>query len=194
MGTVHLTNGHHGLYIRNAAIDPSRRVILDNELLARPLLIKKGHALVDSYCGLIRGALRGLMDLTGFDAAVSFHVIDVGGVPHIMFPHREWGEITYGSPSNVIVAFSHDTRCENSPFRHVSQWLEEQGPHEGFVQDDWERLNRDWSSAERWRGFFERRIQRAIQSWRSEAAVLRHKADALSARVDEILSTLNQSR
>ena len=116
MGTVYLTGNHQGLFIREQKVDVASRVELNADLLARPILRQGGEVIRDLDASMIRGALQGLMDLAGFDAAVSCKVIEIGGVQHIALLHRVWCEITLRDPSNVVVAFTHDSRYDNFAF------------------------------------------------------------------------------
>ena len=46
MGTVHLTNGHHGLYCRSGGeTDFTRRVLLEEDMLVRPVYGLHGKVL-----------------------------------------------------------------------------------------------------------------------------------------------------
>lgn len=166
MGTVHLTSGHHGLYFHGGDTDFPRRVQLHYSLLARPIYNSGGRTKAEISGGtaqVIRAALQGLMDLDGYDAAVSYHVVLEGGVPHIALPHRVWGEITRGSPKNVVVKFSHDSRYQNRPFFTQLEWLEEECPPNvrEMEEVEYQQLCDRWP-AERWRAFFERRIEDAL--------------------------------
>ncbi len=155
MGTVHLTNGHHGLYIRNGKIDLERRVLLTPELLERPIFIR-GDRWGSPMQDVIRGALQGLMDLKGFNAAVSYSTIEHDGIPHITTPKRVWGEISLESPEKIALGFSHDSRYSNKPFTSLLQWLEEEYPDQQLPYEEYKQFCFGWVSAEKWREFFER--------------------------------------
>ncbi|HEY0010735.1 MAG TPA: hypothetical protein VGB97_02355 [Candidatus Paceibacterota bacterium] len=188
MGTVHLTNGHHGLYIRHNSVDLDMRVLLDEEMLARP--IYNGEHLYTAPCQhAIRGALQALMELPGFNAAVSFGVVERDGIQHIAIPRRVWGEITL-SPSNVVVGFSHDSRYENHPYSSLLQWLEEDYPSGELTDTEFEQFCLGWASPERWRRFFEHRIRMKVREIRRDASNLRQEAQALGNRSNLIESTL----
>jgi len=192
MGTVHLTNGHHGLCIREKEIDLSRRVLLTPELLARPIVTfgRSPRLLNEINQKTIRNALQGLMDLRGFNAAVSHDALEVNGVLHIASPHREWGEITLGTPENVIVGFSHDSRHHNKPFYNILEWLEEDYPNGKLSDEEFAQFVESWTN-ERWRNFFEGRIWSAIDKMRSEAAELRNQAGNLTLRAETAVAVLD---
>ena len=191
MGTVHLTGSHHGLTIRQRNVDLEERVLLTDELLARPILDSRrapmGIAIMDR---VIRAALQGLRDLRGFNAAVSYGVVVIDSVGHIVHPRRVWGEITLGSPKDVVVGFSHDTRYENHPFVSLLQWLEEESPGGQLNDAQLARFCEKWSSAERWRMFFEARIRREVAVIREASEKLRLRATALAAHADEVAAVL----
>lgn len=189
MGTVHLTNGHHGLYIRNSETDFEKRVLLDSEMLSRP--IYNGSTVVqESTTSLIRGALQGLMDLTGFNAAVSYCVVKQEGVPHLMIPHRIWGEITLDNPKDVVLAFSHDSRRDNYPYSALIQWLEEEYPDRHMSSDEYNQFCSIWSSPEKWRQVFENRIRREIDTIRSKSDSLLKEAESVNERANVIETAL----
>jgi hypothetical protein len=189
MGTVHLTNGHHGLYISHDKVDLSSRVVLDAELLARPILNGQ-QPLVRPTQHVIRAALQGLMDLHGFDAAISYGVVEKEGVSHIQIPHRVWGEITLETPENVIVGFSHDTRYENSPYYNLLQWLEKKYPEDELSYEEFGRFCLEWSSTERWRKFFEARILQRAKALTSQAEHLMREVRHIVAQLKSIEATL----
>jgi hypothetical protein len=195
MGTVHLTNGHHGLYIREPQTETSlsRRIALTPEILARPIVGWQGDPIKSEAQGMIRAALQALMDMPGFNAAVSFCAKDVGGVLHLMLPHREWGEITLGTPDNVVVGFSHDTRVYNAPFYRLLQWLEEDYPGGELSEEDFAQFAKKWSSVEQWTLFFEARICRNIMSMSNEAQDLQRKASDIVTKITAIETALNAS-
>lgn len=173
MGTVYLTKGHHGLFIRNPKADLSTRVVLTKELLARPILNVDLTQVQDHYQGMIRAALRALQKLP-FDAAVSYSLKKKDGVEHVAFPHREWGEIYHGT--KVIVGFSHDTRQYNAPFRRIWQWTEDSILDKDSTDVEFEDFCLAWSSSERWLDYFKKRIWEKIQSLRDEAYKLESEA------------------
>lgn len=179
MGTVHLTSGHHGLYIREAKQDLERRVLLDAELLARPIFNGGKLAKTD---GVTRAALQALMDLRGFNAAVSYHVGLEGDGRRIVMPKRVWGEITLTAPDDVVLGFSHDTRFQNRPFYNLLEWLEDDYPDDEMSEDEFKKFCLGWSSAERWRNYFEACLRRKAELIRSEADELRDKASKMQAR------------
>lgn len=190
MGTVHLTSSHHRLHIHERPeVNLEERIVLDADLLMRPIYNGR-EPYMNPARHTTRAALQGLMDLNGFNAAVSYGVIDVGGVPYIQMPKRAWGEITLGTPDNVVLGFSHDTRRGNFAFRSVSQWLEEEFP-DGYLDDDaYENFCLSWSSAEKWRRFFEARIRRRITELRSGAELLRCTAQRDIDRSNTIAAIL----
>jgi hypothetical protein len=189
MGTVHLTNGHHGLYIRGNQTDvvARPRITLDRELMARPILNREDEPYLSPVHDVVRAALWGLMELSGFDAAVSFRVVEKTDGFHIALPHRVWGEITLGTPDNVIVGFSHDTRYENKPFgRNLLEWLEDGYTAGESSMEEYERFCLRWSYSEKWLTFFEGRIRREVDIIRSRAEKLRAEAQVMSDRAAEI--------
>ncbi|CAN5730242.1 hypothetical protein BH11PAT2_BH11PAT2_06920 [soil metagenome] len=190
MGTVHLTQGHHGLYIRSPGTDPNMRILLTPELLARPIYNQVGKIANELTHGVVRGALQALLDLPNFDAAVSFCVVKRDDVPHIVLPHREWSEITFASPENVVVKFSHDSRKDNRAFYHLLEWLEEEYPDGELSEEDFDQFVRAWSSVSRWRSFFESRIRRQIECERSESESLRAKAEDIAVRARTLEAAL----
>lgn len=190
MGTVHLTRGHHHLYIRDQEISFSNRVLLSSELLARPIMgVGPVAPLKETTQNMIRAALQALMDLPKFNAAVSYGLVEKGGI-HIIVPSREWGEITLGFPYNVVVGFSHDTRHQNLPFRKIWQWLEEEGPAYELSEEEFARFAEGWSSPARWRNFFENRIRREAEALKEQAHSHRKKADGMMAQVGAIQAAL----
>lgn len=189
MGTVHLTNSHHGLYIRSDNVDLEKRVPLDEAMLERTIY-NGDHPYTAPSQYVIRGALRALMDLPGFDAAISYRVVEHEGVPHIAIPKRVWAEITLGTPDNVVLGFSHDSRYENRPYASLLQWLEEDYPSFELTDNEFEQFCQDWSSVERWRKLFETRIQQKIEATRSKADALRQEAQGLDERANLIEATL----
>jgi hypothetical protein len=189
MGTVHLTSSHHGLYIRNNTVDLEKRVVLDAEMLMRPIFNGE-HPNTSPTQHVIRGALQGLMDLPGFNAAISYRVIERDGVPHIAIPKRVWGEVTLETSENVVLGFSHDSRYDNRPYSSLLQWLEEDEPSGELNDDEFERFCLEWSSAEKWRNFFEARIRRQLKFAWSEIKELQLKAVSLTVRADTIAVAL----
>ena len=189
MGTVHLTNGHHGLYIRSEKIDLERRVILTREMLERPIFIR-GDRWGSPMQDVIRGALQGLMDLKGFNAAVSYGTIEHDGIPHITTPKRVWGEISLESPEKIALGFSHDSRYSNHPFNTLLQWLEEEYPDQQLPYEEYKQFCFGWVSPEKWREFFERRIQKKVETMRSKANALRHEAQGMTERANSIEAML----
>ncbi len=184
MGTVHLTNGHHGLKIRTPETDPAQRILLTREILKRSFVSYDGQLVgPHPYYNVVRGALQALMDLPGFDAAVSHHTILVKNQQHIYLPDREWGEITLGTPDNVVLGFSHDSRESNSPFDSLSEWLEEKGPGNKPSKAQLDRFYTEWSSPEKWLAFFKERLQRTVDELESEVAKLKRKADGKLAEI-----------
>jgi hypothetical protein len=123
MGTVHLTQSHHGLHIRVADASKCKRVLLTPQLLARPIFNGRS-ALEGPGRHAIKGALQGLMRLPNFNTAISFSVVNIDGVEHISLPYRVWGEISLGPSTNIILGFSHDTRDERRDFFDLLDWLE----------------------------------------------------------------------
>lgn len=187
MGTVHLAHGHNNLYARARAnqVDLSKRVLLDAELLARPIC-NNGCPMTSETPKVMRAALQALMDLRGFDAAVSYGVCELRGVPHIALPHRVWGEITLGSPENVIAAFTHDTRRDNSPFFVQLQWLEGEYPAGELSGEGYADFCEEWSSSLRWKKLFLDRIRREMLILRSKADALYWEAQQTARRVGDI--------
>ncbi|MDB5245598.1 MAG: hypothetical protein JWN90_703 [Parcubacteria group bacterium] len=193
MGIVHLTQGHHGLHIRNSKTDLSKRILLTSELLARPILAGCELLPVSPLeQGMIRCALQGLMDLSSFDAAVSYIVTQKGGIPHLAFPKRQWAEITLGSPDNVVAKFSHDSRMDNYPFYHLLDWLEEEYPDPELCPDDFAEFAHGWFSPPRWRDFFESRLRRQVEMNRASAESLRLGAEKVTLRANAIEAAFAQ--
>ncbi|MDB5190351.1 MAG: hypothetical protein JWN49_677 [Parcubacteria group bacterium] len=192
MATVHLTQGHHGLYIRHSDTDLRKRIVLTSELLARPILGPNLLPAPGVIQGVIRCALQALLDLPTFDAAVSYVVAQKEGVPHLALPYREWGEITFGSPETVIVGFSHDSREPGLAFQGVLEWLEEKFPNRNLGEEEFTKFARGWVSAARWRNFFEARIHRQIEVDRTKAEALRLAAEKLILRASEVEAVLGQ--
>lgn len=192
MGTVHLTNGHHGLCIRGEVRDSDleTRILLNDELLERPVIHTRGLPLDQQNQNVTRSALRGLMELNGFNAAVSYAVVTYDGALHIASPHRVWGEITLAGPREVIVPFSHDSRFENRPFTLQLEWLEGEYPAGTLSESDFARFCRSWSSSEKWTQLFQDRIRRVMDAKRNEALYLRNEADAVMREAKAIKEAL----
>jgi len=193
MGIVHLTNSHHELYIHNKEPNLGQRVVMDAELLARPILssVIGNPPLGDYGQKMVRNALRGLLEMRGFNAAVSYQVVEKEGVPYIALPKRVWGEITLGSPCNIVVGFSHDKRYDNRPFFTLVQWLEEEGPGGELSEEEFFQFVNEWHSS-RWREFFESRVRRAHDALIPKIFELRREADELVAKIATIKAALNQ--
>ncbi len=184
MGTVHLTRGHHGLYCWKSTVDRDKWTVLEQAMLSRPVCYLSQDYNTPAV-PVIRAALRALLDLPGFDAAVSYNVIERDQKPHIALPHRVWGEISLGSPENVVLSFSHDSRFENRPFSSQLHWLEEMPLYE-LSDEDYKAFCQQWSSTERWLTFFQMRIQRQIDMMHAKAETLRHEAQGVIDRAHAI--------
>ncbi|MCB9818949.1 hypothetical protein H6788_02090 [Candidatus Nomurabacteria bacterium] len=189
MGTVHLTNGHHGLYISNDKIDLKQRVLLTQAMLERPIFIR-GERWGSPMQDVIRGALQGLMDLKGFNAAVSYLTVEHDGVLHISTPKRVWCEISLETPWEIALGFSHDSRYRNHPFTTLLQWLEEEYPAGELPYNEFKQFCFGWVSPEKWREFFEHRIQKKVETMRSKANTLRHEAQGMTERANSIEAIL----
>ncbi len=194
MGTVHCTQGHHGLYCGSDKPDLSQRVLLSPELIDAPIMssgsdMKLARA---SRASMIRGALRGLQMLKGFDAAVSLITkVDKNVGPYLLIPHRMWGEISLGDPANVVVTFSHDSRYANEPFVAIYQWLEELSPDARVADEVFCAFEREWSSPQKWHAFFESRIRRHVANLRGLAGTHRQKAEhfeSTTAGIEAVLT------
>jgi len=186
MGTAHLTNGHHGLDPKNL----DKWVSLTSGLLARPIFYSNGKLVQELHQGMIRGALQGLLELEGFNAAVSYGVTD--DKLHIEVPHRVWGKVFIGTPDNKneVVRFTHDSRHDNYPFHILAQWLEEHCPDQDITDEARDRFVREWSSSQKWRLFFESRIRRSLEPLRVNAKSLHAEADELESMVRAIETAL----
>lgn len=187
MGTVHLTNGHHGLFCHGTDIALESRVLLDEAMLSRPILYLS-QPYMSPRAPVIQAALRGLLDLRGFDAAVAYRVVEIDGVSHIALPHREWAEISLEKPQNVILTFSHDSRFNNRPYASVHHWLEKAPPHLGDAE--FEQFCLEWSSPEKWLQFFQDRLLQEVNKTRWEADKLRADAANADTRATLIESAL----
>jgi hypothetical protein len=188
MGTVHLTQSHHGLHIRVADASKCKRVLLTPQLLARPIFNGRS-ALEGPGRHAIKGALQGLMRLPNFNTAISFSVVNIDGVEHISLPYRVWGEISLGPSTNIILGFSHDTRDERRDFFDLLDWLE----NDTLVDLDskqFERFCLTWSSGDKWLEFFQARIQKKVAAMRAEIEGLRNVADSIAVKADSIEGAL----
>ena len=185
MGTVHLTNGHHELYIRDKSANFERRVLLTPEMLNRPIFngIKPSTS---PSTDVIRGALQGLLDLPGFNAAVSYRVVERDGVHHIAMPKRVWGEITLTTPQDVVVGFSHDSGYDNRPYSSLLDWLEDEFPNTELSNAEFERFCQKWSSAARWRDFFKYRIRGECLEMLLKSDRLKNEGQAIEERATTI--------
>ena len=185
MGTVQLTRDHHNLREQQ---NMERWVLLTPELLARPIVVSAGKPIPKLHQGMARGALQGLLDLQGFNAAVSYGVTDDGR--NITVPNRVWGTISAGTPGGTVANFSHDSRHKNRPFRILIQWLEEHCLGKDETSQAYNRFLTEWSSSEKWRLLFESRIRRNLGPLRARADSMRIQADELESRVTAIEAAL----
>ncbi len=188
MGTVHFTQGHHGLFSTGGQPDTTRWVLLTEELLnvpiARNLEVRQSHA------NMIRASLLALQSLGEFNAAVSMITCVDEGKMHLIIPHRTWGEISFGSPSNVMVRFSHDSREANEPFVSIYQWLEDLCPPRGVDDETFFEFEDKWSDPLKWKHFFMGRIKKKISKMRSDANKLREDAVALDSAANKVSDAL----
>ncbi len=186
MGTVHLTSGHHGLFIREPNADLSRRVKLDPTWLERPILLPGGSPAPEVYQKFAKAALRALLALP-VDAAISYGLAGLEN-PCLQEPKRVWGELTLGDPKNVIVAFSHDTRKANVPYTHLANWTE--GPFDHPMPEEiLEGVMGGWNQV-KWKSFFLRRLKSAEDKLREKAMTMQTEAGALQRRANKIGSLL----
>ncbi|MEX0913049.1 MAG: hypothetical protein WDZ56_00805 [Candidatus Paceibacterota bacterium] len=189
MGTVHLTGSHHGLYLTNNKVDLKQRVLLTPEMLVRPIY-NGDHPNTSQTQHVIRGALQGLMDLSGFNAAISYRAVERDGVPHLATPKRVWGEITLETPRDIVLGFSHDSRYLNHPYSSLLQWLEEDYPSGALTSNEFAEFCLGWASPERWRQLFEDRIQQKVETVRSKVDALRQETQSMAKRADAIEAVL----
>ncbi len=191
MGTVHFTQGHHGLYSADGNPDINRWFLFTEDLTNIAVVRdRNGTTVRDSYSKMIRAALRALRSLGDFNAAVSliYDQTEVG--ERLLIPHRTWGEISFGSPSNVIVRFSHDSRKVNEPFVSLYQWLEDLCPPRGVDDETFFEFEDKWSDPLKWKHFFMGRIKKKISKMRSDANKLREDAVALDSVANNVSNAL----
>lgn len=192
MGTVHLTQGHHGLFCSEDQKSLDRRILLTDDMIDLPISGKQSklEPIRESWASMTRAALRGLQKLKHFDAAVSITLIADEDEPYLLMPHRTWGEISQGEPDNLVVTFSHDTRKDNAPFKSLYQWLEELVPEGDALDEAFFAFEREWSDPEKWHQFYRKRISQKIDRLQTLAAEARARATDFDSRARSITTAL----
>ncbi len=179
MGTVHLTNGHHGLICRNKDCHLDRRHVLTEQMLDLQIMLSRDNILRSERGSIVRAALHALLNLKGFDSAISLGYSD-SPKPSLIIPKRVWGEITHiGKPRKLVVIFSHDSRKGNAPFYSLEQWLEDNQPKDS-TDTEYSKFEKLWSDASMWDMFFKSRITLEVEKLRSNAEELHEKAMRLA--------------
>jgi hypothetical protein len=164
---IWLIGGHHnfpsGEQVR--ALHDAGYPIDFFEKLERPIIALSDKMLAESFTfpgepdretrmawkDFYSSALLALSDIEEILTFISLGVKD----NKITHPKREWAKIYLASGDN-IVSFSHETRCNNSPFFCFTQWLEEEWEGEAPLI---EKLKR-WSTPAPWKQFFLGRIKK----------------------------------
>ncbi len=192
MGTVHLTQGHHGLYCSEDQKSLDERILLTDDMIDLPIskVPNRLEPIRESRAAMVRAALRGLQKLKHFDAAISLIYIADGNEPYLSIPKRTWAEISLGKPHHLVVSFSHDTREANAPFRQLYQWLEELMPEGGALDEVFFAFEREWSDPEKWYQFYRERISREIERLQGMAAQARQSATSYESAARSIIVAL----
>ncbi len=133
--------------------------------------------------------LRGLLDLEGFNSAVSLHYVEEGK-PYLRLPHRMWGEISLGLPYNLVATFSHDSRESNEPFVSLYQWLEELCLPDLNVEA-FHAFEVEWSDATKWHEFFKMKLLQKVDKLQEAARASRQQVKGYTARAASIMAALN---